>query len=423
MRNTYVKIILAVWLLMVVSVAVSSLAGCSDRETSLPVVKLSIWWSDEGDWNLIEETIAAFQEEHADEAVFEISFFKEDVLTSKETMLSNPAAAADIYVFADDQFEALRQEEALLEITEDTEEIIAANGGADNGACRAAMYDGKLYAYPLTAGNGYFLYYNAAYFTKKDIKSLDRILEVCAENGKKTAIDFSSGWYMYSFFKGAGLELGLNEDGLTNYCNWNASDTKYTGVDVAEAMLHIAGHEGFVSCGDQGFLDGVRNGTIIAGINGAWNAENVREAWGEYYAAAMLPCYTLAGDSVQMCSFSGYKMIGINPHTESAYWAMKLAERLSNEETQIKRFEAIGECPSNIKACTSEMVRRSPAVAALSAQSQYAYAQRIADTYWNPAYIFGITIAGGNSDNQDLQTLLDTMVERIVAKPDKSGIN
>lgn len=119
-----------------------------------------------------------------------------------------------------------------------------------------------------------------------------------------------------------------------------------------------------------------------------------------------------------MCSFSGYKMIGINPHTESAYWAMKLAERLSNEEAQIRRFEVIGECPSNVNAYSSEIVRSSPAIAALSDQSQYAYAQRIADTYWNPAYIFGITIAGGNSDNKDLQTLLDTMAGGIMAEPD-----
>lgn len=414
-KNTGKAILLAA-VLAVTSVLT---AGCAGKEQNeLPVVRLSVWWSDEGDREQVNRAIEAFREEYADEAVFEITVSKENILTVRETVLNNVNTAADIYMFADDQFEALRQAGALLEISENTEDIIVANGGKDNGACRAAMYDGGLYAYPLAAGNGYFLYYHKAYFTEEDIESLDRMLEISAENGKKTTIDYSSGWYIYSFFQGAGLELKLSADGVTNECNWNAVDTQYAGVDVAEAMLKIALHDGFISCDDQGFLSGVQNGSIIAGVNGPWNAETVKEAWGENFGAAKLPCYTLAGDSVQMSSFSGYKLLGINPHSENTYWAMKLAEHLSDEETQRGRFESIGECPSNVNAALSAEVQSSPVIAALSEQSQYAHAQHIADTYWHPSYMYGITIAGGNPDHQDLQTLLDNMTNEITARPD-----
>lgn len=389
-------------------------AGCAGKESGeLPLVKLSVWWSDEEDRELIDSRIQAFQKEYAEEAVFEITVSKENVLNVRETVLNNTSAAADVYMFADDQFETLRQGGALLEISENAQAVIDANGGTQNGACQAAMYDGRLYAYPLAAGNGYFLYYNKAYFTQEDIKSFDRLLEVAAENGKKMTMDFSSGWYIYSFFAGAGLELKLSADGVTNECNWNAVDTKYTGVDIAEAMLAIAKHDGFISLDDQSFLNGVRNGTIIAGINGPWNAETVKAAWGEDFGAAKLPCYTLAGESVQMGSFSGYKLLGVNPYSEHTDWAMKLAECLSDEEMQLGRFASIGECPSNVSAASSSEVQSSPVIAALSEQSQFAQAQHIADAYWNPSYIFGITIAGGNPDQQDLQTLLDNMVFEI----------
>lgn len=413
MRHTKAKIMATA---AVLALTVLGVTGCSKKNEPLPTVRLSVWWSDEDDRALIDQTIKTFQEEHAQEAVFEITVSKERVQTSKDTVLSNPGAAADIYMFADDQFEALRQAGALLEITENVDRVIGENGGIDNGACRSAMYDGRLYAYPLTAGNGYFLYYNSAYFEKDDINNLDRILEIAAQNNKKMAIDYSSGWYIYSFFKGAGLELGLNADGQSNYCNWNATDTQYTGVDVAEAMLAVASHEGFISCDNQGFLDGIKNGTIIAGINGAWNAETVKNVWGKDFAAAKLPCYTLAGDSVQMCSFSGYKLLGINPNSKNSYWAMKLAERLTDEDMQTRRFELIGECPSNVNAASNVLVKESPAITALSEQSEYAYAQRIADSYWNPSCLFGITIAGGNSDEQDLQTLLDNMTKEITGQ-------
>ena len=416
MGYTNVKTVLTAAVLATVLFGLTGCAGL--KPEPVPEVKLSVWWSDEEDRQLIEETIAEFQNKYANEAHFDITVSMENVLTLKETVLTNPDAAADIFMFADDQFEALRQAGALLEITENADQVIRDNGGADNGACRASMDGDKLYAYPLTAGNGYFLYYNSAYFSEEDIQSLDRILEISAQNGKKTAIDFSSGWYIYSFFKGAGLELGLNEDGVSNYCNWNASDTPYKGVDVAEAMLRIATHDGFISCDDNSFLDGVRNRSIIAGINGAWNMEAVKEVWGEHFAAAKLPCYTIAGDSVQMCSFSGYKLLGVNPDSENGRWAMELARRLSDEKMQMKRFEVIGECPSNANAAASEAVQSSPAIAALAQQSRFAYAQRIADQYWHPSYIFGITMAGGNSDQQDLQTLLDNMTKEITARPE-----
>lgn len=411
MRRKGIKTILIAAVFVVTAVCMPGCAGNEKKE--LPVVKLSVWWSDEEDRELIDRKIEAFQVKYADEAVFEIMVSKENVLNVRETVLNNVHTAADVYMFADDQFDTLRQGGALQEITVNAQAVIDANGGAENGACQAAMYDGKLYAYPIASGNGYFLYYNTAYFTEQDIESFDRMLEICAENGKKMTMDYSSGWYIYSFFDGAGLELGLSADGVTNECNWNAVDTKYTGVDVAEAMLAIAQHEGFISVDDLSFLNGVRSGTIIAGINGPWNAEAVKDAWGDDFGAAKLPCYTVAGDSVQMSSFSGYKLIGVNPYSEHVDWAMRLAECLSDEEMQLERFASIGECPSNMNAALSEAVQASPVVAALSEQSQFANVQHISDAFWTPSYIFGITIAGGNPDHTDLQTLLDNMTNDI----------
>lgn len=420
MKQKFMRAVTAAFLAVSLCICVSC---ASTGSKQLPIVKLSIWWSDEDDRELLNEKINEFKEAHSDEAVFEITISKESILTVRDTILANPQNTADIFMFADDQFDILRTSGVLLEITEDTSDIILANGGEENGACRAVMHDGKLYGYPLTTGNGYFLYYNSAYFTEEDIQSLDRIIEISEENGKKMSIDYSSGWYIYSFFRGAGLELGVNDDNITNHCNWNTTDGKYTGVDVAEAMLSIAKRDGFVSQNDEGFLNGIKDGSIIAGINGAWNSNAIKESWGENFAAAKLPCYTIAGDSVQMYSFSGYKVLGVNSNSENSYWAMKLAEYISSGDTQLKRFELIGECPSNIDAASSPEVQASPVCVALSEQSRFSDAQRVANTYWNPTYIFGITIAGENPDNKELQLLLDTLVNGITAEPENLSPN
>lgn len=392
-------------------------SGCGERAASQKEnVTLSVWCAHD-DISLTEQLIEDFKKEYSDKAVFNITISEEEELSCKETVLANPSGAADVYAFAADQFKALHDANALLEITLNTGEIINANGGSDSGAIRCSSADGKLFAYPKTASNGYFLYYNSDYFTEDDVKSLDRILEVAEKAGKKVTIDYTSGWYIYSFFKGAGLDVDLNPDGLTNACSWNSTDGQYTGKDVAEAMFRIAQHPAFVSGGNDDFKKFVKDGDVIAGINGAWNSTLVQEAFGDGYAAAKLPVYTLKGDSVQMCSFAGYKMIGVNSATEYPEWSMRLAEWLTNEKSQTERFKQRGEAPSNVNAAKSPDVESAPAIRALNEQSSYGYLQNVGEAFWQPAYVFGTTIAAGNPDSTDLQILLDIMVRGIEAMP------
>ena len=124
------KIVGAAFMIM----AAFGLTGCSDVDSkSVPEVKLSVWWSEEEERELLDQTIEAFQKEYADEALFQITVSIENVVTIRETVRANPEAAADVYVFADDQFETLLQAGTVSEITEDAQQVIAENGGREIG--------------------------------------------------------------------------------------------------------------------------------------------------------------------------------------------------------------------------------------------------------------------------------------------------
>ena len=402
--------------LLALVMAAGVVSGC-DSAAEPEEVMLSVWCAGE-DIPMISQMVNEFKEIHKDEAIFSITISAEGEDTCKDTILSNPDAAADIFTFAADQFNSLYNAGVLLQITEDADKIIEENGSS-SGAVTSALRDGNLYAYPATASNGYFLYYNTEYLTEDDVKSFDRILEVAAENGKKMTMDFSNGWYIYSFFKGAGLEVELNEDGKTNICNWNSTSEQYTGVDVAQAMLDIANNDGFLAGGDDILKQGAKDGSVIAGISGTWLSTDIKEGFGDGYAAAKLPEYTIKGDSVQMHSFAGYKFIGVNADTENPKWSQLLAQWLTNEQNQLTRFRERGEGPSNVNAAGTEEVKASIAISALSEQSVYGHLQNVADTFWTPSYVFGTSIAAKNVDNVDLQVLLDTMVEGITADPEE----
>ena len=297
--------------------ALSLCGGCkkqeampADAEAADSVISLTVW-SGEEDEALLQEIFSSFQSNYAGQATFQITLQPQSESGCKDALLADLENGADVFTFADDQLAALAAAGALDPL-EDPDAVRTANLPA---SVDAASVGNTLYAYPLTADNGYFLYYNKAYFSEEDIQSLNRMVEIAAEQERLVTMDWSSAWYVYSFFGNTGLEVGLNEDGLTNYCTWNSTEGPIHGVDVAQAMLEIAASPGFASRTDTDFLAGVQDGSVIAGVSGVWNSVAIEEVWGENTGAARLPSYTCKDQQVQMASFSGCKLIGVNAYS------------------------------------------------------------------------------------------------------------
>ncbi len=406
-------------LLLIVSTCfLLTAAACNSRvpapEESRPAqerVSLTVWGAEE-DEALLEEIFASFQAHYAGQADFQISYQAQSESNCKDALLGDLEGGADVFTFADDQVAALAAAGGLDPIAD----AAAVRGACLPAAVEAASVGDTLYAYPLTADNGYFLYYNKAYLTQEDVQSLDRMLEAAAQAGKLVSMDWSSAWYVYAFFGNTGLEVGLNQDGLTNYCTWNSSDGPIRGVDVAQAMLDIAASPAFSDRPDGEFLDGVRDGTVIAGISGVWNAVAVEEVWGGDMGAAKLPTYTCAGRQVQMASFSGCKLVGVNAYSEHPDWADRLAQWIASEENQRLRFEMRGQGPANASAASSSQVQSSPAIAALLEQSNYSQLQRVGGKFWDPVAEFSASMSQGNPSGASLQAQLDRMAEGVTQR-------
>ncbi len=393
------------------------LSGCEDRHPDTPVqtqasetVALTVWGAQE-DEELLRQIFDGFLEEYEGQADFSITYMPQSESHCTDALMADLEQGADVFAFADDQLNTLVAAGALEPVEN---EAYIKNSNLSE-AVLAASVNGTLYALPLTADNGYFLYYNKEYFSQEDIQSLDRMLDIAAAQGKKISMEWSSGWYVYSLFGNTGLTVGLNDDGITNYCTWNSTEGTIKGTDVGRAMQNMAQHPGFLNTDDAGFVEGVQNGTIIAGINGVWNAVSVEQAWGDGYGAAKLPSYSCAGQQVQMASFSGYKLIGVNAYSRHREWAAKLAEWIVSEENQKLRFRLRKQGPSNIRAAASEEVQNSPAIAALLAQSEFSCLQRIGGNFWEPVSAFTADLLAGNPSGTGLQERLDKMVEGITA--------
>ena len=389
------KVLSLVLALMLVLTSVAAMA-----ET----VSLKVWGSQE-DQAMLAEMVEAFKAANPD-TEWDITFGVVGEPDAKAKYLEDPAAAADVFSFANDKLYDLLAADALYEVTRNKDEIVAANSA---GAIEAASANGELYAYPMTADNGYFLYYDTSVLTEEDVQTLDGILAACGAAGKKMFMDVSNGWYIASFFLGAGCTLGLDENGKQT-CDFNNEK----GLAAAEAIQAFTANDAFLT-GDDAILTGGMGDNIAAGVSGTWNADAIMEKLGDNYAATKLPTFTCNGEQVQMASFAGYKLVGVNTMSEHPVEAMMLAEWLTNEANQVKRFETRAMGPTNINAAASEAVQQNVALAALSLQSQFAVSQKdVLGNFWTPAEAFG-TAMEAKDYSKDLQTMLDEMVAQIIA--------
>lgn len=405
--------------IFVLLLTLMTISGCASntpintesKDAQTERIKLTIWGGVQ-DQDLLKGMVESFKSKYADEATFDITVEVEEENTAKDRILEDVSQAADVFTLIDDQLIELAAAGVIEEVLE-PDKIKKENV---EGATDAATIHEKIYAYPMTADNGYFMFYNKKYFTQEDVVTLDNMLERASSLNKKVTMDLTSGWYLYSFFGHTGLSLGLNEDGITNYCDWNSSSGEIKGTDVGNAILAIIKNPGFKAIGDEGLIAGAKDGSVIAGVSGVWCANELQEAWGEDFAAVKLPTYTCAGKQVQLSSYAGYKMVGVNAYSEEKEWAAKLAEWLTNEENQVLRFVERGQGPSNTIAASIEEIKKSQAIQALIAQSEYASVQRVGARYWEPVATFGKDLMEGRATSENMQKLMDTMVKEITMK-------
>lgn len=394
--------------------------GSGNAGTSNETVSLRVWGGEE-DQNLLKELVEKFKTTYPDQK-FNIEIGVESESTAKDTILTDVEAAADVFAFASDQIVDLNNAKALANI-EDMDaalqnyakksiaDVKAANG---DGSVEAASIDGKLMAFPMTGGNGYFLYYDSSVISEEDAATWDTLLAAADKAGKKVGMTLASGWYDASFFYGAGFTTGLNDDGTTAIDFNGTSKDGYTGVQVTQSMLNIASNKAFMAIADGDISNQIAGGTLAAVISGTWDADNAQKVFGDGYAATKLPTYTLDGKQVQQGSVSGYKFIGVNAYSKNVGWATVLAEFLTNEESQATRFEQRQLAPTNKNVAASDEVSKNVAIAASGAQDAYGVIQTVSAKYWDPAKTFGEMIAQGSisaTDEKAIQDALDTMVE------------
>ncbi len=257
------------------------------------------------------------------------------------------AAAADVFMYANDQLGTLMQAEALAKIGGDYLAQVQ-NLNSDTLLSTVTYTDGGVYGFPYT-NNTWFMYYNKAIFSEDDIKSLDAMMAK-----HKVAFPVTNSWYLASFYVAGGATL-FGDKGIDGAAGIQLGDK---ATDVTKYLVNMVSNPNFMNDIDDGAaFAGLKDGSVGALFSGSWNAQKAKEALGENLGVAALPCITLNGQQAQLRSFAGSKAVGVNKQSSNPKAAMQLAAFLSTDEAQLAHYEIRGVIPSNKNLSSNDKIK------------------------------------------------------------------
>ncbi len=320
-------------------------------------------------------------------------------------MITDVEGGADIFGFAQDQLARLVAAGALVELSEENAAIVTEAN--DAGSVAAVTLGELMFAYPMTSDNGYFLYYDSSVIS--DPSTLEGVLEQAGAADKKVYMQINSGWYQTAFFFGTGAMVTYEVDDEGNLVKANVDYASDKGVAALKGMIALANDPAFVN--GSSASDASNYAAIVDGV---WDSAAVQAAFGDNYAAAKLPTFTVDGETYQMSGFGGFKMLGVKPQVDEAKLAAcdALALFLTGEEVQSARFEQSGWGPSNLNAQQQDAVKADAALSALAAQLAYAVPQgQYPNDYWSTAEGLGDDVIAGLLNDLTDDQLLERLTQ------------
>ncbi len=406
----------------------ASLVACSGGQVEGKHYTLTVWGAEE-DQAMLKEMCEAYAAANPHNT-YKFLYGVQSESDSADKVLNDVMAGPDVYSFASDQINKLYAGGALARVGGSIETNVKEinTPGSIDAATLTVNGEERLYAYPSTGDNCYFVYYDKRVFTNEDdLTSLDRMLDVAEAAGKKVHFKLNDdGWYLSSFFftnPDLKYEVTYNENMVEQSVaiNYNNAD----GLAVMKALRDYVSRDGLVVQTDDSKMiaaftpnaDGKTEAAAV--ISGTWSATSIKNLLGENMGVCKLPTAKIGGKDVQLSGYMGYKLIGVNGYSQNKGEAHKLAQWLTNQENQLKRFETRGFGPTNKVVAEMDAVTGDLVIGAVMAQAPFNRAQKgVPGNYWTPMSSLITPLVTAKADgtkitDAQLQEYLDALCAQI----------
>lgn len=352
---------------------------------------------DNGNW--LKTECEAFAAEHPEwNLTFEYGVCSEG--DAKTNVGTDPTAAADVYMFANDQIPDLLAANGIAELGGSTVDQIKSQNS--DTMVNTVTYDGGVYGVPFTS-NTWFMYYDKSVFTEDDVKNLDTMLE-------KGVVSFplSNSWYIASFYVANGCTL-FGADGTDEAAGFDFSGDK--AAAVTDYLVDLAANPNFKNDAEGSGIAGLADGSVNAIFSGSWDYDNVKEALGDNMGIAAAPTFTLDGKEAQMKAFAGSKAIGVNPNAEYPQVAVALAAYLGSADAQKAHLEMRNILPTDGSVDVSGNELAEAVAVVLDKASTVQPLVSTMGQYWTPAQTMGEELVNGSVTHDNAAEKTEAMNE------------
>ena len=390
-------------------------AGDNTPETTAPVaegpeaITLKVWapQEDQVDANAwLCQMQAAFEAAHPEYVItWDNGVCPEGDAATMVT--ADPAAAADVYMFANDQLGTLLQAGALAELGGPYLEQVQ-NDVSATYVNTVTSTDGCVYGFPV-APNTWFMYYNKAIVGDADLTSMESILEKGI-----VAFEVKNSWYLPAFFFAAGGTL-FGETGTDAAAGVQFGGE--VGVNATNAVLDLLANPNFKVDGDGFGNAGLKDGTVAAYFSGSWDYAGLYEALGENLGAVAAPTVMMNGAPAQLKAYAGSKAVGVNANAKNMKAAMQFAAFLASADSQLVRFQLRNITPAVTALAENPDVAASIVAAAESAtMANTSVAQpTIAEMnpVWGPVGTYGTNLADGSVTRDNVAEMVELLYTQL----------
>ena len=404
---------------LALTMALGSFAGCglfggdgdsssSDAEKPLAGTYATKIWVAEAAVELTKQQIKNYNESNGDGIVINATVEAVGESEAATQMITDVEAGADIFCFAQDQFARLVQASALSQLGQAAATFVKESNAASTVS--AATSGDIVYAYPLTADNGYFMYYDKSVITDEShITSMEQLIADCEAANKYFAFELEgSAWYNAAFFFATGCKSEWTADDNGTFIKVTEDYYSENGLKALKGMYKLLKSKAYLNSSASSSFSAATGSAIL--VSGAWAYNEILEILGDNFGVAELPSFTVDGSTYHLASFSGCKLLGVKPQQDAKRSTAlhKFAQYLTGEAAQSERFDTLAWGPSNLKAQDDPDVQANPALAALLKQSQYAVPQgQYPNFFWDNAK----TIATGAKDSDGSDEALNAVLK------------
>lgn len=420
MRKKLLTFMLSAMLLVPLVLGV---AACGSKtEDSSHSIKV---WVGEGTKSLTASQINAFnalQEESGSGIKFSYTIEEVSESVAAGNIINKPEDAPDIFCFSQDQLARLVQAKMLQKLNTASVTKIKADNSSE-AVEAVTVGQSTLWAYPLTADNGFFMFYNKDYIAEDHIGSLEDIIQDCANHQRYFSMNLKEtggAWYAAPFFYGTGCESTWTTDQSGKFTDYTDTFNSANGIIALQGIQKVLNYSRYLSSNvidDLWAAAPLESAVVVSGI---WDYKSAEEHLHEKLGIAPLPKFTDENGSEHLLkSYLGYKMMGITPQSDPnrAYALQQLAMYLTGEQCQLERFNAVGWRPSNLNAQNNPTVT-SPAISVLSSM-EYIPQGQYPTNWWTKV----VEMIGGAASSEGVDALRSLLSSYSLALPQLKSSN